>query len=605
MAAAQTREQHLPSAQNHNANTPAAALQTGSQPELAQKQQQQSHERQHQLQTPTAAQSNSFINGSIRSRGSDPQPSASSQSTLASPSDPCNHWMSGYCSWGLKCRFLHVVNSATRSSITRRNPEVSAPAAGGRPTIAEESHDLQDSGDSGSNHEGGTETEETYAEREARWVWRRPAARLWAHVFLHKRHPDFDFVPMLIGRNGHNTRGIFLATNAKLRIRGRGSGHLEVDCGNGRRREAPVPLMLAVTQNKTDPEGFRKAIEMTLARLNEVQEHYRQFCMQRGLPEPLPTEPAFSFGEISAGSEKLLTDLLLRHPHPNGPKHPKQVTPGGNVPAGLAVIANRVSQNNGAAPAADDATQPLETGRSKRVRPRAKHCKNPAEAAATAEAAAGSPAGSAEAAAAASTQAGKTRAAADAVAALPVWSLPLPACNPDYGNAGSVPHVFWNGFCFVAYPSGYFDSNPGGYSLPGPLYSGHFDSDPGASWGTRIDCENSYGPPAAGFGGASLPAQPPQMACDGSYWPHGQQIGLLSGNMEQNNTAPAAADPWNQVTAGSSPMWPHRVLPDETACDGNIPTREVALSDATDIETDYRAAVVGYLAGAESEYALV
>jgi hypothetical protein len=32
------------------------------------------------------------------------------------------------------------------------------------------------------------------------WVWRRPAARWWAHIFLFKRHPMFDLVPMLIGR---------------------------------------------------------------------------------------------------------------------------------------------------------------------------------------------------------------------------------------------------------------------------------------------------------------------------------------------------------------------------------------------------------------------
>jgi len=151
---------------------------------------------------------------------------------------------------------------------------------------------------------------------------------------------------------------------------------------------------VAVTSNKGDPEGFRRAIEMTLARLREVAEHDCQFCMQRGLPQPLPTEPLFSFGEISKGADKLLMDLLLLHPHPAGPKNPKQVTPGGIAPAGLAEIAKILGQCNGALPAANDAAQPLADGRPKRVRTRAKHHKGPSsptEPAAEASAAASTP----------------------------------------------------------------------------------------------------------------------------------------------------------------------------------------------------------------------
>lgn len=182
-------------------------------------------------------------------------------------------------------------------------------------------------------------------------------------------------------------------------------------------------------------------------------------------------------------------------------------------------------------------------------------------------------------------------------------------------------------------------SNPGGYIPRNPLDSGHFDSDPGGSGGTCIDCGNSQEQPNAGFGGASLPAQPPHIAaaydasfsaCGGGYsgpndithdssigssWPHEQQTGSLSERLlgallapspttraasicpVSPCTDPAAADPWDQVTAGSSPIWPRRVLPDQTACDGNIPTREIVQN--TDIETAYAAAVVSYLAGAE------
>lgn len=50
--------------------------------------------------------------------------------------------------------------------------------------------------------------------KDSKWVWRRPAARLWAHIFLHKRHAEFDLVPMLIGKGGCNMVAIYTATQA-------------------------------------------------------------------------------------------------------------------------------------------------------------------------------------------------------------------------------------------------------------------------------------------------------------------------------------------------------------------------------------------------------
>ena len=52
--------------------------------------------------------------------------------------------------------------------------------------------------------------------------------RLWCHIFLNKRHDDFDLVPILIGRGGKNTQEISDLTQSKVRARGRGSGHKEV-----------------------------------------------------------------------------------------------------------------------------------------------------------------------------------------------------------------------------------------------------------------------------------------------------------------------------------------------------------------------------------------
>jgi hypothetical protein len=111
-------------------------------------------------------------------------------------------------------------------------------------------------------------------------------ARLWCHLFLNKRHPDFDLVPMLIGRSGCNMREIYQATNAKIRVRGRGSGHLEVDGS----KEAPVPLMVAVTSEGGYQVHFRTAVEMTISKLKEVQQLFVQFCQQRNLSESLTRE---------------------------------------------------------------------------------------------------------------------------------------------------------------------------------------------------------------------------------------------------------------------------------------------------------------------------
>ena len=52
--------------------------------------------------------------------------------------------------------------------------------------------------------------------------------RLWVHIYLNKRVPDFELVPMLIGRFGCNMRNIHQQTGAKVRVRGLGSGHMEV-----------------------------------------------------------------------------------------------------------------------------------------------------------------------------------------------------------------------------------------------------------------------------------------------------------------------------------------------------------------------------------------
>ena len=167
--------------------------------------------------------------------------------------------------------------------------------------------------------------EQLGVEVKGKWVWKRPTARLWVHIFLHKRHDDFDLVPMLIGRGGRNMRDIYQTTNAKLRIRGRGSGHLEVDG----KKEAPVPLMVAVTANKAEVEGFRQAVNMVVSRLDEVSEHYRQFCHQRRLPQPTKYQPLYTFGEVAKGADTLLKTLIDACAIPGVEAVAKKCTPGG------------------------------------------------------------------------------------------------------------------------------------------------------------------------------------------------------------------------------------------------------------------------------------
>ena len=104
--------------------------------------------------------------------------------------------------------------------------------------------------------------------------------RLWCHIFLQKRHPEFDLVPILIGKAGRHMKEIFRATDAKLRDRDRGSGHLEVerkmlDKGMPKvsgLQEAPVPLMVAITLEGAQRDHFRTAVDLTISKLQDVQD---------------------------------------------------------------------------------------------------------------------------------------------------------------------------------------------------------------------------------------------------------------------------------------------------------------------------------------------
>ena len=158
------------------------------------------------------------------------------------------------------------------------------------------------------------------------WVWRKPASRLWTHIILHidKTHKEFDLVPRLIGRGGVHMKTIALAYDAKLRVRGKGSGHLEV---NGK-TEAPVPLMLTVSANKKDHESFQKAVNLAIEHLRNTELQYKDFCYQKGFGQP---GPMFSIGEMSPYTGEVLKELVHLYPHPDGPKETTLTGPAARV----------------------------------------------------------------------------------------------------------------------------------------------------------------------------------------------------------------------------------------------------------------------------------
>jgi hypothetical protein len=156
-------------------------------------------------------------------------------------------------------------------------------------------------------------------EKKGKWVWARPGPRLWCHIFLFKPTALwFEFVPALIGRRGVHVHDIHRHSGAKLRIRGRGSGHLEVVGPSGKLdREAPVPLMLAISVDKYDPDGFLMAVNESVALLESTTERYRDMCRVRG---EVPELHLFAFGDGSALATRLLADFIDEYPYPDGPR---------------------------------------------------------------------------------------------------------------------------------------------------------------------------------------------------------------------------------------------------------------------------------------------
>jgi len=89
---------------------------------------------------------------------------------------------------------------------------------------------------------------------------------------------DFQVNRRIIGMHGINMKRIFQQTDAKLRLRGCGSGYLEADHGN---KESSEPLQLCVSC--TDVDGYQAALRQVELLLRRVYDEYSQFCREKGL----------------------------------------------------------------------------------------------------------------------------------------------------------------------------------------------------------------------------------------------------------------------------------------------------------------------------------
>lgn len=130
------------------------------------------------------------------------------------------------------------------------------------------------------------------------------SSKHWCHFHLGEdmiAKRSFELNKKIIGRGGCNMRAIFDATGAKVRLRGRGSGHLEGG------KEAPVPLMLVVTCVGST-STFRTAIKMAVEVLHRVEAQFHATCSRE---EQLP---CFRVASLSPGAIEHLSDILASVP---------------------------------------------------------------------------------------------------------------------------------------------------------------------------------------------------------------------------------------------------------------------------------------------------
>ncbi|CAJ1390704.1 unnamed protein product [Effrenium voratum] len=91
---------------------------------------------------------------------------------------------------------------------------------------------------------------------------------------------EFCLVKRILGKAGNNMRRIADECNAKVRLRGIGSGFLEGSDGC----EANMPLQLNVSC--TDYSDYVAAVDQVASLLKDLYKHYRRYARSKGMEPP-------------------------------------------------------------------------------------------------------------------------------------------------------------------------------------------------------------------------------------------------------------------------------------------------------------------------------
>lgn len=91
---------------------------------------------------------------------------------------------------------------------------------------------------------------------------------------------EFQVARRIIGGKGVNMKRIFRLTEAKLRLRGAGSGY----CEGAGQKESAEPLQLCVSCTNLDK--YKMAVEQVNELLKQVYNDYQQFCLENGKIPP-------------------------------------------------------------------------------------------------------------------------------------------------------------------------------------------------------------------------------------------------------------------------------------------------------------------------------
>jgi hypothetical protein len=113
---------------------------------------------------------------------------------------------------------------------------------------------------------------------------------------------EFQVARKIIGSKGTNMKKIVRNTEAKLRLRGQGSGYFE----GASKTESPEPLQLCISCVSFD--GYKTAVKQTEALLKSVYDEYRQFCKDTGRPVPENLQISFSENQLVHSSKEDLGD---------------------------------------------------------------------------------------------------------------------------------------------------------------------------------------------------------------------------------------------------------------------------------------------------------